>query len=347
MTGPAAPSAGVAEPVRSGLGGRSPWRRGALRLGVSAAVLALLLVVLPFQELVAALRRVPPLVAAGGLGIYLSLHLLGVVKWRMLINAAGAGMSVAQAARCYYAGLFGNTFLPSIVGGDVVRAGVAFGLARSRAGVVLGSVADRTLDVLALAAVAGIGVLLAPGALDPRSRAIFVGLGATLALGALAVLLVLLTIRPRRFSFRMRRRMVRVRVIARSMAARPGTVLAALTLGVTLQSLLVVLNAWLGAACGIEIALQTWFFVWPLAKIAALVPITQGGIGVREAAQVALFAPFGVPAVLALAAGLVFELIIISGGLVGGIIAAVLRRAGADGRVTPGNGVVHAPALRG
>jgi glycosyltransferase 2 family protein len=36
-------------------------------------------------------------------------------------------------------------------------------------------------------------------------------------------------------------------------------------------------------------------FAWPLAKIAAVVPITQGGIGVREAALVVLLAPFGAP----------------------------------------------------
>ena len=38
----------------------------------------------------------------------------------------------------------------------------------------------------------------------------------------------------------------------------------------------------------------------------------------REAALVALFSPFGVPAVAAVAAGLVFEAVILSGGMVGG-----------------------------
>jgi uncharacterized membrane protein YbhN (UPF0104 family) len=308
---------------------RSARRRALLRIAVSALVLALLLLALPFDELVRAVRRVPPAVGAAALGAYLCLHLLGVLKWRLLVNSAGAGLSVAQAARCYYAGLFGNTFLPSIVGGDVVRAGVALGLARSKAGVVLGSLVDRALDVVALAAVAGSGALLVPGALDPQSRAIFLGLAGLLAGGALAAGLVLAVLRPRRVSLRTRRRMMTVRTIARSMAARPRLVALALAMGIALQALLVVLNARLGAACGIEIGLAVWLFVWPLAKLSALVPITQGGIGVREAAQVALFAPFGVPAVLALAAGLVFELIVVTGGLVGGLIALLLRRLAA------------------
>jgi uncharacterized membrane protein YbhN (UPF0104 family) len=77
---------------------------------------------------------------------------------------------------------------------------------------------------------------------------------------------------------------------------------------------------------GIDIPLYVWMFVWPLAKIAGLTPLTQGGIGVREAAQAALFLPFGVTAVQAFATGLAFEAVIISGGLLSGGIALGLRR---------------------
>jgi uncharacterized membrane protein YbhN (UPF0104 family) len=70
-----------------------------------------------------------------------------------------------------------------------------------------------------------------------------------------------------------------------------------------------------------------------------LLPVTQGGIGVREAAQAALFAPFGVSAVMAVATGLVFEVVIISGGLLGGVLALLLGRMrdgkGTSPRLTP------------
>ena len=44
----------------------------------SAAVLALLLLFVPRQEIAAALGRVPPRIWVGALGIYLTLHLIGV-----------------------------------------------------------------------------------------------------------------------------------------------------------------------------------------------------------------------------------------------------------------------------
>jgi len=73
--------------------------------------------------------------------------------------------------------------------------------------------------------------------------------------------------------------------------------------------------------------LRLWLFAWPLAKLAALLPLTQGGIGVREAALVALLTPFGAAGHLVLAAGLVWEGVIVAGGLLSGGAAFLLRRA--------------------
>jgi hypothetical protein len=313
------------------LDGGTSWHRAALRIGVSAAVLALLFVFIPFSEVMAAMQRLTPATWAAGLLIYLCLHLIGVVKWRLMINTAGAALTFPQAVRAYYAGLFGNTFLPSIVGGDFVRAGVAFRVARSKAGLLFGSLIDRILDFVGLAAVAGFGALLVPRALDPQSRQVFLVVIALLVLMGLATLALLAVLPPRRFGFGVKRKLVRVRMAVRSVSRRPGALAAAFILGITLQSLQVVLNAWLGVQAGIDIPIYVWLFVWPLAKMSGIAP-TQNGIGVREAAQVALFLPFGVPAGLALAVALVFEVIVIGGGLVAGLIAWLIGQFCIDAR---------------
>jgi uncharacterized membrane protein YbhN (UPF0104 family) len=66
---------------------------------------------------------------------------------------------------------------------------------------------------------------------------------------------------------------------------------------------------------------------WPLAKLAAVLPLTQGGIGVREAALVGLLAPFGAPGPLVLASGLAWEAVVIAGGLVAGGVSLWLSRS--------------------
>lgn len=305
------------------------YRRFALRVGGSLVILALLFFLLPREELFAAFSRLPPLALVIAIPAYLTLHLSGAFKWRLLVNSASGGLGGVDAVRCYYSGLFGSTFLPSIVGGDFVRAGLAMRLARSKSGVVLGSVLDRSLDVVALAAVAGVGALLVPSVLPPESRTIWLGLAATVGAAGLAGLLMILLVPARRLPMKARRILVRVRQRGRELAKRPGRMAISLAVGFALQATLALGNAWLGRWVGIDVPYHVWLFVWPMAKVSALVPITQGGIGVREAALAALFAPFGVPAVLAVAAGLAFQGVVIGGGLLAGLIAFLLgRRSG-------------------
>ncbi len=309
---------------------RSWIKHPAVRWGGSLAMLALLFTALPFDDISRAIKSVPPRVWPAALAMYMALHLVGVTKWRLLVNSAGAELSFKTAVRAYYMGLFGNTFLPSIVGGDVVRAGVAMRSARSKSGLVLGSLIDRLLDIVGLAAVAGIGALLSPRALDGQSRRIFLMLGALLAAGGIGALVMVAILPVRRFPWKVRRKLVLVRRAVRATMQRPQALVAALLLGMLLQTLLTLLNWWLGGVIGIEIPVYVWLFVWPLAKIAALLPLTQNGIGVREAAQAVLFAPFGVAAAKAVATGLVFEVVLISGGLLGGVVAFLLSRSGSE-----------------
>lgn len=302
------------------------WRSPFIRIGGSAVILTLLLTYLPFQQVLSAMKRIPPQLGVGLLFAYLGLHLVGVVKWRLLINLAGADMTFVQSVRCYYGGLFANIFLPSLVGGDVVRAGMAFLVSRSRPAIVLGSVMDRLQDVAGLAAVAAAGALLLPRSLDPQSRKVFWAIGGILAIAGVLGVGAMFVLPARKFPRKIRRIMAKLRRGVRSMYSHPGRMFLCFTLGVILQVSQIAINYWLGEASGLHIAFGLWLFAWPLAKLSALVPITQGGIGVREAALVALLAPFGAPPVQTAAVGLIFQAIVIGGGLIGGIAALLIGR---------------------
>jgi uncharacterized membrane protein YbhN (UPF0104 family) len=312
----------------SGASPASGWqsRSAALRLLVGLAILALLLALLPRERVWGAMRSVPLLLWLAVVAGYLGAHCLGAMKYRMMVNLGGAGLSRAQAAQCYFGGLFGTLFLPSIVGGDVVRAGVGLRVARHRAGFLLGSLMDRLMDVSALALISVAGALLVPGQLDVRSRRVFFVLAATGALLAAGVVVVLLLLPAARFPFRARRRLVRVREAARSLARKPYVVAVSLLGGVVVQVTFATLTAVLADSCGLHLHLRVWLLAWPLAKLAALLPLSQGGLGVREAALAALLLPFGAPAALSVAVGLVWQTVIYSGGLLSGLLAFAARR---------------------
>jgi len=298
------------------------WYITILRWAAALAVLAALFHFLPVAPLRAALARVPAIRFASILVLYLCAHAVGILKWRLVVNTAGSRLNLSSSAQCYLGGLFGTLFLPSIIGGDVVR--LAVGLRRSPrpAAVLAGNVVDRFLDVAAQATLVLAGLVLLPGSLPEPFAATARKLLLICVVVAAAVLLLLFLLwRPLLGgrSLRFRRRMARLR-------SAPQAVVFGWLLGVLIQGTFVLLNALLALACGLFLPFRVWLFAWPLAKLAALLPLTQGGMGIREAVLVALLVPFGAASSLTLASGLAWEGIIITGGLIAGFAGFVLRR---------------------
>ena len=311
--------------------GSRGWLLIILRWAAALVVLGTLLHFLPLAPLREAIARVPVSSFFAVLAGYLLAHGVGVAKWRMVVNAAGAELDFATSAQCYFGGLFGTLFLPSIVGGDVVR--LAVGLQRSPrpAGVLTGNLVDRFLDVTAQAGLVVLGLLLVPelDLVPENAEGTVQNVLLGTVCGLIALLGLLFLLRKRILggrSVRFRRRLARLRHALRSVSKRPRALVLGWLMGASMQLAFLMLAAQLAIYCGLTLPLRAWLFAWPLAKLAAVLPLTQGGIGVREAALVALLSPFGAPGHLVLAAGLVWEGVVIAGGLVAGVAALVLRR---------------------
>lgn len=290
----------------------------ALRVAISVGVLAALFILLPWEGLWSAASRMSLIVWLGVLAGFVGGHSLGVIKWRRMLGIGRAVLRPLEAVRCYAAGLFANLCLPSIVGGDVLRAVLAGRVTGRPEAVVIGSVGDRLCDVTALAGLAAGGALLA--------RAELPGWGANV-LGALALVGVVGTAlfvplalrRPlRRWPPRVRRPIGRTLVALRRLSASPGAAASVLLLSLTIQTGFVLLNAWIGHTVGIDAPLTVWFFAWPVAKVAGLLPVSLGGLGVRDATFGAALASFGVPMASGVAASLIWQTVLVGGGLLAG-----------------------------
>jgi uncharacterized protein (TIRG00374 family) len=305
-----------------------------LRILVSVGVLAMLLIVLPLDELRSAAGRLPLFLWLSVLVGFAAGHLLGAAKWRLVLNAhtRDRPLRLRDAIRCHVAGLFANLYLPTIVGGDVLRgvlAGRAMGLPEAA---LLGGALDRLIDVVALGLLLAVGALgagrLLPASLHDSVWSALIAAVAIVALFAVGVAVA----GGSRISARWSRPVARLRDALRQVAARPAAVIIALALSLVVQGGFVLLNAALGRALGIGVPWAVWFLVWPLAKIAGMLPISLGGLGVRDATLAALLAVFGVPATLGLVAGLAWQSVVLVGGLLGGVAWWTLKR---DGVVAP------------
>ena len=299
------------------MSGRTRW---IVRLAASVVLLAVLFQIVPWSEVRTHASRLPFPTWLAILAIFVAGHALGVMKWRALVNACRARVPLRAAVRAYFAGLFANLYLPSIIGGDVLRGAlIGRGSGRPEAA-LLGGIADRLLDIATMGLLVGGGLLAVrtsiPGAGGQAATAlVIVGV-----IGA-ALFLPLAVRRPLKSWPRKARRPIgRSLVALRRLSRSPGSAAFAMLLSIGIQSLFVLLNAWIGRSIGIDVPLGVWFIAWPLAKLVALLPVSIGGLVVREAALAGVLNQFGVPIALGTVAGLLWQTVNFSGGLLGGLI---------------------------
>lgn len=304
-----------------------------LRVVVSVGLLTLIFLVLPWEGVREAVLRMSWGVWFGVLCVFVAGHGLGMVKWRLMVNVGRGGLESGAAARCYSAGLFTNLCLPSLVGGDLLRAALAGKTTGRGEAVLLGALTDRLIDVMSL------GVLIAAGGLASRAALPDVGSGIVTALvltgvGAAVIVPFLVSRVPlARWPKRVRRSVGRGLVGVRRLVQRPGPAAAAFGLSLVMQTSFVLANAVLGHQIGIDVPLAVWFFAWPLAKVAALLPISIGGLAVREATLAALLVPFGVEPARGVVVSLAWQTVVIGGGLSAGVVWWLMSReaSGAEG----------------
>jgi len=289
-----------------------------LRLLLSAAVVAAIAAWIPLGDFLAAMARVGAGLWCAVLACSIAAHLVAAAKWRVLLRACGARVGRIDALAAHGAGLFANNWLPSVVGGDVVRAAV---LARRHPGLaapVVASIADRVIDLGASLGLAAAGVLASGSAESGPALPLLRWATVLLVLGSAAAGLLLWKLDLTRLPERLAGPLGRLREVSAALAAHPAGALAATLLSLAVQTALIALNLALARAMGIEAGLGPWLIAFPLAKIAALAPVSLGGLGVREAAQAALLAPFGVAVAPAMAEGFAWRTVLLGLGLVGG-----------------------------
>ena len=301
------------------------WIGWLVRLAISAVVLTIIFRLVPIQAVWREARQLSPALWIGGLAAFLVGHAISAAKWRLLI---GEGVSYPIALRAHLAGLAANLALPSVAGGDVVRAGLLYKKVRDPARLAAGSVADRLLDTLGLVLIAALGALAAFGA-SSAGRVDLVLVGGALAVGiAASVLVILLANRllaTQRFQGRIGRLVRSVAAAIAGLAREPRRLATCLILSLVVQTLFICINISFAEAAQIKVPPAAWFFAWASAKIIAIVPVSLGGLGVREGSTAILLKPFGAAPEQVIAIGLVWQTLLYASGLIGLIVQAVWR----------------------
>lgn len=297
-----------------------------LRAGISFGVLAALFHFIPFEDFLQAVKSIPLYVWGTVLAFFITGHFFSALKWRLVISASGFIIPTVTAVKAHAAGLFANLCLPSIIGGDVIRAGMAVKQQGNLEAVTVGSLMDRINDTLALILIASIASMFITEHISVEIKHAFIIISSTVILAVITTITAIKMIPVEKFPAVLKKLIGKIKVALDSLLSQPFTALIAFSLSLSVQTGFIILNIMLAEALGIQIQHALWFWAWPLAKLIALVPISLGGLGVREAMLAGLLTPFGVTTTLAVSQGLLWQSVLIATGLISGLLVLISTR---------------------
>ncbi|MGB2906877.1 MAG: lysylphosphatidylglycerol synthase transmembrane domain-containing protein [Candidatus Aminicenantaceae bacterium] len=268
-----------------------------------------------------------------------SLHALGVwisaVRWRILIQAQGDSVPLGYLVKSYLVGTFFNNFLPSRFGGDIVRIwdGSLYSRSLLRSSAVV--LVERLTGVLILLLLALTASLIR---LDMAREFPVIWLAMALALGGLGALFAFLTpvseklmrrLPESGFWKKLKHKTLEFREVVLVYRGQKGAVLRALFWALLLQINVIVHYYLAGKGFHLEVPLLDYFIFIPVVLLVLTIPITIGGLGVREGLYIQILGYYAIPASAAVAFSLIADTAFtLAVGLIGAVVYITRKKPG-------------------
>ena len=295
------------------------------RVAGTLALMALTLRNVDWQQLRLLLGTVDWRWWGASLGLGLGVQCLAAIRWAALARPVGFQEPLTVFIRLFFEGQFFSLCLPTSIGGDVVK---AYRMATTRGRVLAGC----TILVDRLAGLSALGVIAVTALIRNQSS---LPLLPTLLVGNLLLAAVLL---PATLIISRLDRIAQflpshpgVQGIVAGLLPyqrRPGLIASAITWSLLVQMGTALMVDAVGRSIGTDLPVSVWLAAVPLVALAMVLPISIGGVGIREGGLAVLLSPHGVSKEKAVAIGLLWFLVSIACGLVGGVMFLADRRRG-------------------
>lgn len=228
--------------------------------------------------------------------------LLAAERWRAVLGFYGLNLGRGEAFMLYLIGNFYSVLLPGVLGGDVVRAAICQTKTGGTAASVLASVGiERGLGLWGVTLIGTIGTLAVvmqmPLSFDPA----VLFLSPLMAVGIPLAFWLVFVFTNRVLKVKMRRRLVEKSVeMVQQFAGRvreipTGLFARTLLFSTAFQASEIFIYYYFGQVIKIEVPFAFYIFAIPLVYLATVLPISLGGIGVREGVLLWLLSAAGTP----------------------------------------------------
>jgi uncharacterized protein (TIRG00374 family) len=279
---------------------------------VSALLLSLLFWRVDRGAFLRSVKTLSPAVFLACAAMFVLGYLISTLRWQRLLLAEGLHIPLWRLTLVYFEAAFFNLFLPTLIGGDIVRGYTIYRMTQGQDASIASIVVDRLTGFAALVAIALVALAAAYRDIrDPQVAAMILAVAAAFA-GGLGILLnawtmgwalrVLSLLGLRRFHARLE---ALVGAIRRYRRHRPALG-QALLLSVLLQALIIVTFYLVSVGLHLHISIAYFFLFVPLITVVSMLPVSVAGLGVREGGVVYFFAKVGVAPAVALSMSLIW-----------------------------------------
>jgi glycosyltransferase 2 family protein len=302
----------------------------AAKIIVSVGLLALLLSRSDVPRLWSYVRTASVAWLVVALGMYLLMVLVSAWRWGLLLAAQRVAVPGRTLTASFLVATFFNNFLPSNIGGDVIRIADTAAAAGSKTLATTVVLIDRGIGLLGLILLAAIAATVAgtQQAGPVPASALWAGFLAAIALSAPALAAPRLLIRllgplrrlnPEWVGTRLDRLFDALQRFRQAPVGLGGCFLGA----VVVQALLVAFYAAIAHAIGVPISVWHIAVLVPVSFLVQMLPLSVNGFGLREATFSLYFARLGLPIEAALAISLLGAALVMLFSLSGAVVYVV------------------------
>lgn len=257
------------------------------------------------------------------------------LKWKILLKAKGIIITWWELARCYWISTFFGNYLPTSIGGDIVRLMMFKNLGQS-ASVAASIVWERMTGFLILLGWSMLVLIMKSDYFEIGSLYIF--LWFLVAAGFIAIAIVIfsgkklallferLAKSQKGFFGKFFGKLFKFSNAVNEYHDKKRAILVTLLLSIPFYLIGVVCNYLIFISLGGNVAFGEVLAILPIIYLISLMPISLNGLGLSEGAFVILFSQVGVATPLALAAAVVRRVIHLMVSLIGGLLWIPARK---------------------
>lgn len=247
--------------------------------------------------------------------VYLLAKTLSAYKWAIISNHIGFTCTFFQYLRLYFQGMFYNQFLPTGIGGDVIKGYLLYQHDKTN---LKPDYAVATILFDRLSGVFVLLILLLPGCLiHSKQLTVIVNYILLLAIGgtaACAMLVIFLSYQRKPFKNK-----IISRIFFFTRLYLDKTIFKIFAISLLFHFMALIIHSLIGWDLNLNITQSYYLVLYPAAAILASLPVSLNGLGIREWAYVFFLGLAGIDSSVAFIFALYWGMILLASSLIGGI----------------------------